>query len=42
MIKVSGFEFIPIPDFMPQRQTTENGSSRFISLSNGANNNYGK
>ena len=42
MIKVSGFEFIPIPNFMPQRQTTENGSSRFISLSNGANNNYGK
>ena len=38
MIKVSGFEFIPIPDFMPRRQTTENGPSRFISLSNGVSN----
>jgi hypothetical protein len=40
MIKVSGFEFIPIPNFIPQRQTVENGSSRYISLSNGAGNNY--
>jgi hypothetical protein len=40
MVKVSGFEFIPIPNFLPQRQTQENGPSRFISLSNGANSNY--
>lgn len=40
MVKVSGFEFIPIPNFLPQRQNTENGPSRFISLSNGENTNY--
>jgi hypothetical protein len=34
MIKVSGFEFIPIQDFVPAR------GQRFISLSNGYNNNY--
>jgi hypothetical protein len=47
MIKVSGFEFIPIPNFIPQKQKNTYGKDkitygkqRFISLSNGANNNY--
>lgn len=40
MIRVTGFQFTPIPNFLPQRQTATNGPSRFISLSNGAHNNY--
>ena len=34
MIKVTNFEFVPIQDFVPAR------GERFISLSNGYNNNY--
>ena len=43
MINVTGFEFIPIHNFVPQTATiSENGSqnARYIALSNGENNNY--
>jgi len=40
LIKVTGFNFIPIHDFVPRLQKEVNGSSRYIALSDGANNNY--
>ena len=42
MIKVTGFEFIPIHDFVPRRATITGGSqdTRYIALNNGYNNNY--
>jgi hypothetical protein len=48
MIKVTGFTFTPIHNFVPSKQilTFDNtgitgyGSERFIALSNGINNNY--
>ena len=51
MIKVTGFEFIPIHDFVPsvQKNTfsksgelTKYGKERYIALDNGVKNNYGK
>ena len=44
MIQVTGFEFIPIQDFVPQVGNYQNQvKTRFISLANGSgegNNNY--
>ena len=43
MIKVTGFQFIPIQDFIPQKSEFNSDgkqTSKFISLSNGNNNNY--
>jgi len=41
MIKVSGFNFTPIHDFLPQKPNDPNNpTSKFISLSNGVNSNY--
>ena len=42
MIKVTGFQFVPIQDFIPQKSKFIDGkqTSKFISLSNGNNNNY--
>ena len=41
MIKVSGFQFTPIHDFLVQKPNSANNpTSKFISLSNGVNSNY--
>jgi hypothetical protein len=40
IIRVTNFSFTPIQDFIPSLQSGENGSSRYISLSDGGNNNY--
>ena len=41
IMKVTGFKFTPIHNFVPQIQSNyENGEVRFISLDNGSNNNY--
>jgi len=41
VMKVTGFKFTPIHNFVPQIQSNyENGEVRFISLDNGSNNNY--
>ena len=41
VIKVSGFQFTPIHDFLVQKPNSANNpTSRFISLSNGVNSNY--
>jgi hypothetical protein len=42
IIRVTNFSFTPIQDFIPSLQSGENGSSRYISLSDGGNNNYDK
>jgi hypothetical protein len=38
IIRVTGFNFIPIQTFLPQIQDKINGGKRYISLSNGKNN----
>ena len=42
MINITGFTFIPIHDFVPQKAkiTDGNQNARYIALSNGENNNY--
>ena len=44
MIKVSGFSFIPIQSFVPQKalfdKKTNAQTARYIALNNGTNNNY--
>lgn len=43
IIRVTNFSFTPLQDFIPSIQPAgdENGYSRYISLNNGVNNNYG-
>jgi hypothetical protein len=43
IIRVTNFSFTPIQNFIPsvQPQDDENGLSRYISLDDGSNNNYG-
>ena len=42
MINITGFTFLPIHDFVPQKATITDGNqnARYIALSNGENNNY--
>ena len=41
MIKVTGFSFTPIHNFLPQKpEDANNPNSKFIALNNGVNNNY--